>query len=169
MSGNELNVAVKELEDRIAELEDELCDAQQVPWPEWADKILKLVRSYSGYDGYDDATDGVDIVGEVEEAFSELYSEAERSRAALSPQPVTKPAMGGGWMPIDTVPKDGTEVFIYPHKRVSKWVEGEEAFGDVSGLSGSWDDDFDAYWVLQGVTHWMPLPTPPSTTGGEEP
>jgi len=70
------------LEEQIAGLEDELDEARQVPWPEWSIKILKLVRSYSGYDGYDDATEGVDLVAEVEEALSELQSEAEKLRNA---------------------------------------------------------------------------------------
>ena len=74
-------LAAKDAE--IARLEDELYDAQHGPWPEWAEKILKVVRSYSGYDGYDDVTDGIDLVGEVEEALSEFYTEAERLRAKL--------------------------------------------------------------------------------------
>ena len=92
MSAKEI---VKKLEERIAELEDELYDAQHVPWPEWANSILKKVRSYSGYDGYDDATDGVDIVGEVDEALSELYSEGERLREKMSAL-TTHPEAGKG-------------------------------------------------------------------------
>lgn len=76
----------KRQSEEIERLEDELYDAKQVPWPEWSVKIVKLVRSYSGYDGYDDATDGVDVVGEVDEALSELHSEAERLRETVARQ-----------------------------------------------------------------------------------
>ena len=80
----EVQDRVKLLEEEVARLEDDLQDALQVPWPEWADNVVKLARRYSGYDGYDDATDGIDIVGEVDEALSELYSENERLREKIA-------------------------------------------------------------------------------------
>jgi hypothetical protein len=75
-------VQIELLQEEVARLQDDLDEARQVLWPEWSTKILKLVRSYSGYDGYDDATEGVDLVAEVEEALSELHSEAEKLRKA---------------------------------------------------------------------------------------
>jgi hypothetical protein len=68
------------------------------------------------------------------------------------------------WQPIETAPRDGTRVLIYPHYRVSHWVEEGEAFGCGPGFHGSFDVDEEKYWILSGVTHWLSLPSPPSHT-----
>lgn len=58
------------------------------------------------------------------------------------------------WQPIETAPKDGTEVLI--------WVELHGFMRRaVSHYAGQYAD-----WVIPGIaglnpTHWMPLPEPP--------
>jgi len=64
-------------------------------------------------------------------------------------------AMGGDrWRPIETAPKDGTEVLVYC-----------SGFYVSSFTSGSWYDpgapEFDILGTGLEPTHWMPLPAPP--------
>jgi hypothetical protein len=63
------------------------------------------------------------------------------------------------WQPIETAPKDGTEVLL--------WIKGDEE----SPRKGRWEERLDlrrghkwcvAYgWCEDTPTHWMPLPEPP--------
>lgn len=65
------------------------------------------------------------------------------------------------WQPIETAPKDGTEIlgWVYGerwavckyHKNSMFKVEGFATYG--------WDDGYE--WA--DPTHWMPLPDPPTT------
>ena len=69
------------------------------------------------------------------------------------------------WQPIETAPKDGSEILLaVPHRLRSE---------RTLRLVGRW---FDRFWItfnadeaIQRVepTHWMPLPAPPRTGGGE--
>lgn len=67
----------------------------------------------------------------------------------------------GPWRPIETVPRDGTEVLLTDgqHRTCGYWSANErdpERDPDT-GLV------FD--WLLrQRVTHWAPLPAPPAST-----
>jgi len=64
------------------------------------------------------------------------------------------------WQPIETAPKDGTEILAY---------YGQEGRGQILILA--WDENWwgpgNGDWVLNGEkdyatpTHWMPLPAPP--------
>lgn len=76
----------------------------------------------------------------------------------------------GQWQPIETAPKDGLVMLLYPCGM----------FGTVSPDVGYWDRDkgYEAWRTLDGEriepmpTHWMPLPDPPSAirarTNGDE-
>lgn len=79
------------------------------------------------------------------------------------------------WQPIETVPRDGTEVILAKGDRVSSgafivWKQSDSEFsstgvylGEVeydSGESfGTWDGGF---CDDDQPTHWMPLPAPPT-------
>lgn len=94
------------------------------------------------------------------------------------------------WQPIETAPKDGTEILLFraagiyegrpADARVTSgaWVEWTETAGEYHGTTGeylgqsiqdagaswcSWDGGFteDA-----PPTHWMPLPPPPTSESG---
>ena len=54
------------------------------------------------------------------------------------------------WQPIDTAPKDGTEVLLWWFRR---HVVG-------SYVAGGWTDESLGQYDVS-PTHWMPLPEPP--------
>ncbi len=60
------------------------------------------------------------------------------------------------WQPIDTAPKDGTEVLVYIRRKVIRlgWY-----FAPSSRTFG-WRDENSR---KISPTHWMPLPSPPET------
>lgn len=66
------------------------------------------------------------------------------------------------WQPIETAPKDGTEILAFAHRDrayygVAQWAEANEALGSVAG----W------FWpYATRPTHWMRLPEPPIATQG---
>lgn len=60
------------------------------------------------------------------------------------------------WRPIETAPKDGTLILLYPMN------------GDGMISTGRWCEEYQNWpagrgWFEQGeVSHWMPLPAPPN-------
>lgn len=57
------------------------------------------------------------------------------------------------WQPIETAPKDGTQLLL----TCVGWAEPVVAHWNA----GAWDDgDYCDY--MTGLTHWMPLPPPPA-------
>ena len=71
------------------------------------------------------------------------------------------------WQPIETAPKDGTEVLVFwPYWSRKPFI----AF--YSGDVGGWDGErclspthCEAY-AERAPTHWMPLPEPPEESQG---
>lgn len=59
-----------------------------------------------------------------------------------------------GWQPIETAPKDGTEILVYAPGfcQTALWESYTFSEGWVNDSSGNW---------LNDPTHWMPLPEPP--------
>lgn len=60
------------------------------------------------------------------------------------------------WQPIETAPKDGTEILL--------WVPGGFVWHAVMAFSnGMWADRYTGRPLpfLKVPTHWMPLPKPP--------
>ena len=72
--------------------------------------------------------------------------------------------MSSKWQPIETAPKDGSLILITDgHCSYAAWYEGqcqyEWAIADDNG-------DDNAIGEMY-VTHWMPLPEPPTDKGSE--
>lgn len=77
------------------------------------------------------------------------------------------------WQPIETAPKDGTEVLLWCSKfagEVSGVVEKPGAvlgrfFSGMSDYGGVnwWDTGGDYYATWAWPTHWQPLPEPPAS------
>lgn len=76
---------------------------------------------------------------------------------AKQPEPVE------GWRPIETAPKDGTEIIVW-------WKDQEiqimAAYTDIlDGEGFNWYSGHADYLPEAQLTHWIPLPEPPK---GEE-
>jgi hypothetical protein len=87
------------------------------------------------------------------------------------------------WQPIETAPRDGTDVLVYkdvatvPVVHIA-WYRSEEEWRDHGGcLFGDTLEEYVGWWSytrnsvtqekLEGYaepTHWMPLPEPPEDT-----
>ena len=63
------------------------------------------------------------------------------------------------WQPIETAPKDGRWLIVFAEgatvPEVAKW-------GKIKGETGWCDPDIDEFQPVWNVTHWMPLPAPPT-------
>ena len=79
---------IERLEERIADLEDRLIEAQSAPWPEWAEKLLRILESFGAE--YE-ADDEINLPDELTEWLHHYASDLKQTaRAALSqaqPQP----------------------------------------------------------------------------------
>ena len=63
------------------------------------------------------------------------------------------------WQLIETAPKDGTPIIVYPNIDVTFWGYTKDD-SDPYGWVGSYSYTTDDFNTLS-PTHWMPLPAPP--------
>jgi hypothetical protein len=82
------------------------------------------------------------------------------------------------WQPIETAPKDGSAVLLWngQYVNLAYWNPAYESKWDHEldkpVVRGAWTDDtvksfaYEEINEIEGPTHWMPLPAPPS---GERP
>ena len=83
-----------------------------------------------------------------------LYTE-QQVRELLAAAP--KLPQGDCWLPIESAPKDGSEILLVSRKcRIANgcWMTANDKVG-----AWMWP------YVLQEPTHWMPLPQPPQEEG----
>ena len=81
------------------------------------------------------------------------------------------------WQPIETAPKDGTQVMLTNGISVAhgNWLHAEPFIREIRDLEGRYidQDESDGYdgWIdfiggmMPEPTLWMPLPTPPESKG----
>jgi hypothetical protein len=61
------------------------------------------------------------------------------------------------WQPIETAPRDGTEILTV---RSNGYIQNAKWYDNPFGRKDTVIDDADGKWWP--VTHWMPLPPPPT-------
>lgn len=68
------------------------------------------------------------------------------------------------WHPIETAPKDGTQILVWGDPYSYDWAIFIVRYVQINKWSGwqTWDS------ADQEPTHWMPLPQPPSVPAGKD-
>lgn len=85
--------------------------------------------------------------------------------ALLSHPPADRAEVVEGWRPIESAPKDGTEILVLGPAHPNDIYYAVAAFVD-----GRWYDnpeDVAEGWELHPPTHWLPLPQAPTSDSGE--
>jgi hypothetical protein len=67
------------------------------------------------------------------------------------------------WQPLETAPKDGTQIRAFDGEAIAAvmWIEDcdfDGGYGWTDRTVASWG--MQHYWQMK-PTHWMPLPPPP--------
>lgn len=111
----------------------------------------------------------VEVAKLVVEAAREVYRIGERKtdafdalRDALAAYDDSTPDSEGGWRPIETAPKDGTDVLLHVDWQPLTVIG---FYGTRTEDEATWRVAWDHAAVRDGYdepTHWQPLPAPPS-------
>lgn len=69
------------------------------------------------------------------------------------------------WQPIETAPKDFTEIDIWNGERIPNCSWGQTTYGRQVGFvyQSDYDSNGPVIELVRDPTHWKPLPAPPST------
>ena len=97
--------------------------------------------------------------------FNRLHAESEMRRTALldEMQKAAPTAQAQGWQSIETAPKEGVFlVFIRDEVRPARRMQVANWHPNVKIVGGLFAFD------CAKVTHWMPLPNPPTSAEGVE-
>ena len=82
----------------------------------------------------------------------------DRGTQALIAAPPT--AQAEGWRPIETAPKEGVFLVYMPDGAAKQRIQVASWHPNVRVVGGRFDFD------CKPVTHWMPLPPPPTSAEG---
>jgi hypothetical protein len=106
---------------------------------------------------------GHTVAGEMlgrHKAFAEAANALRGSDAPLT-YPSPPAGMVGGWMPIETAPKNGTEILGYTEEGGALVLYWDSMTGEMD----HWSDGMSVrFWK---PTHWMHLPAAPGPADGE--
>lgn len=115
----------------------------------------------------------VDAAGS-ESGHAEEMADIARSALRAAVEALAASAQPAGWRPIETAPKDGTHVLVWPPtwnglSSCARWDADEYA----KRPRPLWrrNDDLGRVLVSRGTapTHWMPLPAPPTPAAVQPP
>lgn len=92
-------------------------------------------------------------IGEGERSYACDHDDAVHCWNCYAVTPQQAASVPDGWQPIETAPKDGTNilVFEYDHITTACWYGGWRLV-----VTGTHSEDSDCY-----PSHWMPLPAAP--------
>lgn len=112
------------------------------------------------------ADQNADSYEKVASVSRTLAAEVRRLRALAS--------RAGGWLPIDSAPRDGTQVFVYAPGETLFPTAAEykssayfaKEYGDAGYMDEGWYWSYgypnDMHEETITPTHWQPLPEPPA-------
>ena len=91
-------------------------------------------------------------------AFGETFKFQDRELKAI--QTALQDKIDGGWLPIESAPKDGTEIIVFEPK--GKHRGDTHTYATVHWYDDSWHSVYcvDHWLTIDRPTHWT-LPTPP--------
>lgn len=133
------------------------------------EQLLKLARTMFrvGRDALGEPSDDaylercVDGFLHVHPHASGILSDPGVQYVEIDGKRVWEKADANGWMPIETAPKDGTEIWAYTPERGGiqfKTLWGpdycKDGWGPIDSCCGYYED--------MKPTHWKPLPDPPA-------
>ena len=130
---------------------------------ELSDRHLRVVGA-----GYVRPQDAEEFARAIESEVRRLHAE-NADRAARAPaDSVLEDAGGANWQDISTAPKDGSR-FVATGHNYGLYSEGRHACV-AQWFRGSWIEasDWNETSELTYLTHWMPLPPPPTSAEGVE-
>ncbi|WP_156765747.1 hypothetical protein [Rhizobium leucaenae] len=81
-------------------------------------------------------------------------------------RPIAAEQQGGGWLPIESAPKDGTRFLACGPDVPVDFFHWQDFGPEHEGCPVGWRDSFIIVYREEAnqVTHWQPLPAPPSPT-----
>jgi len=92
------------------------------------------------------------------EGWYDRFGTCNSDEASVAALRAALEELGGGWQPIETAPKDGTEIIVWwpeiGHPYITKWTR----FINGNLYRDGWHCGI---WEVERPTHWMPLPKPP--------
>lgn len=134
--------------------------------PERGEQWAELERLASKCTGGDPWYSADDLQGR--QSFGQFIPQDRAFIAAANPATVLELIAAarlaaspvGGWQPIETAPRDSTEVLVLVGRKIIRlgWY-----FKPSSRTEGWRDENGNRI----NPTHWMPLPPPPVSTGGQ--
>jgi hypothetical protein len=117
----------------------------------WHDHTFEMEWIVNGHELHDGTpiNENKDADGKL---ICELVNNLDTIIAALQPSGEM------GWQPIETAPKDGTNVLVGHERAVFSGWWSESAGGWVDGSTDMYED-----LIVYHPTHWQPLPPLPSS------
>ncbi len=94
----------------------------------------------------------------------------EGATRGVTPSECVERAAAPAWQPIAAAPRDGTRLILYARSWIAplagRWVASSTTLrpGGDGGYWDYWTDADDPDALLDGPTHWMPIPPLPEKT-----
>jgi hypothetical protein len=102
--------------------------------------------------------------------YPQLFERVVSALSSQAPRPAPVSTHGDGWRPIETVPKDGTRIIGFTAERCDccdPTTSGMMVLVWDDGWVGGRENGFKLF-ARHSPTHWMPLPSPPTSTPQKE-
>lgn len=113
-------------------------------------------------DQWSDREAGYVVTGPTEDGTYAM-SEGSAKVYAMQLNAAYKQGQQDRWISVEErLPEVGSAVMVYPHPHICRY--GPWDYYGVEQVAGfhSWDGANDTDSIVPGVTHWMPLPSPPN-------